>query len=47
MSKTIQLIAQVVIGALVMIAIHVMLVKFGEPQSVWLYCEIMELCHGR
>ena len=47
MSKPIQLIAQVVVGALVVAAIQVMLVKFGEPQSVWLYCEIMEFCHGR
>ena len=47
MSRPIELAAQVVIGALVVVAVQIMLVKFGEPQSVWLYCEIMELCHGR
>lgn len=37
---------KLLLGIAVLIGSQYLLVKYGEPQAVWLYCEILELCEA-
>lgn len=43
--RPIKLLMQIGLVALLLVVSQFLLVKYGEPQATWLYCDILDVCH--